>query len=428
MVVTATGMNQSLRILMVSEDVPHPNMGGLALHAIHLAKGLARAGHEVDFMGSRHFPFDEATRVALALPGQFYPELSWIGGWKECRLGFFNPIRRSVLARRYARAILRRAAGYDVIHYHGHVPDVGAFIPKSVNFVQTRHDQGSDCVTHVRFKQGEVCTELDPGACAGCISARPNRIQTALSTIAVAQYRRRVRASFTRHKTVFVSEMLRRNFSRTAGPGRWGSVVHNFLDLDSVKIALKAPWRPASIPPKARLIVYAGKLYPPKGISPLLAALMPYLPVDTHVAVLGDGPQEQTLRASYGSPQVHFFGWQDRASTLGLMAGADILVLPSVCEEPCATTVLEGLALGKTIFALALGGTPELRAYETFPGQLRLFDSMEGLVSALVETKVGFGDENRKPFVCTVDKAVVRLMAVYLAPPDSDVRPVGNSA
>jgi len=220
-----------MRILLVSEDVPHPAMGGLGKHAVTLARALAAEGHEVDLMGSRRFPYDDAARAEMALPGEFFADLRWrFGGWKEQALGFFNPLRRAVLARDFARIIMARARDYDVIHYHGHVPDVAAFIPADVNFVQTRHDQGADCLVHTRFRRGAICTETDPAACAGCVGKTPpGAIRRALSAAAVRQYRERVKRAFRAHKVIFVSEMLRRNFARTAGKEEWGVVVHNFL-------------------------------------------------------------------------------------------------------------------------------------------------------------------------------------------------------
>jgi glycogen(starch) synthase len=58
-------------------------------------------------------------------------------------------------------------------------------------------------------------------------------------------------------------------------------------------------------------------------------------------------------------------------------------VVPSVWEEPCGTTVLEALALGRQCIALARGGTPELAAYQLYQGQLQLAASMEQLVAML---------------------------------------------
>jgi glycosyltransferase involved in cell wall biosynthesis len=61
-----------------------------------------------------------------------------------------------------------------------------------------------------------------------------------------------------------------------------------------------------------------------------------------------------------------------------------VLVIPSVWEEPCGTTVLEALALGKQCLALARGGTPELAAYQYYDGQLQLAETMPRLVERLV--------------------------------------------
>lgn len=404
-----------MRILLVSEDVPFPSMGGLAKHALALGRALGRAGHHVDFMGNAEQDFANG-EPELALSGRFFPELKGTQrGWKERSLGCFIPFKRDVIARGIARAILARAAGYDVVHYHGHYPNVGAFIPAHVNFVQTRHDQGSECLIHTRFRNGGVCTALDPAECAGCVASHPNGLQRVVSASTVQAYRHQVVESFRRHKTVFVSQMLLRNFTRLAGPGSWGSVVHNFIDQAALARAAAAPMRPADLPLDARVIVFAGKLYPPKGIEPLLAGAVPRLADNTHILVIGDGPQEQVLRKDYGSSRVRFLGWCSAAMTLSHMAGADAIVVPSVWEEAFGQTTFEGLALGKPTYALARGGTPELKAYEVYPGQLRLFDSMESLVADLTSPSSSGQPAGVRPFRRGVDEAVAELLEIYRA-------------
>jgi glycosyltransferase involved in cell wall biosynthesis len=403
-----------MRILLVSEDVPFPSMGGLAKHALALGRALGRAGHQVDFMGNAEQVFVDG-EPELAMPGRFFPELkSTQRGWKEQSLGCFIPFKRDVIARGIARAILLRAADHDVVHYHGHYPNVGAFIPAHINFVQTRHDQGSDCLVHTRFRNGDVCTALDPAECAGCMVNHPNAFQRAVSAITVRAYRRRVAEAFRLHKTVFVSQMLLRNFTRSAGPGPWGSVVHNFIDQAALERAAAAPMRPEDLPADARVIVFAGKLYPAKGIEPLLAGAVPKLAGNTYILVIGDGPQEQLLRGIYASNRVRFLGWCTSEKTLAHMAGADGIVVPSVCEESCATTVLEALALGKPCLALARGGTPELKRYERYPGQLTLCSDMKSLVARLQVSAGGFAD-NAIPeyFASDVHSALVNIVKIY---------------
>jgi len=119
-----------MKILLVSEDVPYPSMGGLARHALILARALVKAGHEVDFLGGNQHPIEVAGAEGQ-FGGRFFGELSGhLAGWKERSLGMFLPPKRSWLARRFARRIMLRARDYDVIHYHGHVPNVARYIPE----------------------------------------------------------------------------------------------------------------------------------------------------------------------------------------------------------------------------------------------------------------------------------------------------------
>ena len=150
-----------MRVLLVSEDIPYPNMGGLAKHVLNLAHALVRAGHVVDLLGGDQHPL-EAAGDEGKFGGRFFGELNGhLAGWKEIQLGLYLPPKRTWLARRFARIIMRHAPDYDVVHYHGHVPNVALFIPEDVNFVQTRHDHGSECLAHTRFRDDAICESID---------------------------------------------------------------------------------------------------------------------------------------------------------------------------------------------------------------------------------------------------------------------------
>jgi glycosyltransferase involved in cell wall biosynthesis len=370
-----------MRILMVSEDVPYASMGGLAKHALNLARALVRAGHTVDFLGGTQYPIEIAGDEG-EFGGQFIGALSGhLAGWKERRLGIYIPYKRSWLARRFARIIADHAAGYDVVHYHGHVPNLARYLPAGINFLQTRHDQGSDCLQHTRFRNGTVCTSTDPRDCAGCIANQPSALQRVISTMAVRRFRQEVADSFQRCPTVFVSDLLRRHFCRSMGDRDWGIVIHNFIDLELLRRAASQPLRLPDAAPVELVVV--GKIYPPKGINQLVELFFHRQIPGFRLLVVGDGPELKNLRTRYDSPGIHFLGWRDGFETLRLTAGADAVVVPSVCEESCATTVFEGLLLGKTVFALARGGTPELACYAAQPEQLRLYGDLPELVDDL---------------------------------------------
>ena len=399
-----------MRILMVSEDVPFPSMGGLAKHALNLSRALIRAGHQVDFLGNDLHPIDSAGDEGI-FGGRFFGELKDTAGWKETTLGMFFPPRRSWLAKRFARTILRYASGYDVIHYHGHAPNIGYYIPKKINFIQTRHDQGGDCLIHIRFRNREICKTCDPAECAGCITPHPNSVQRAISGMAVRRYRNEVIESFLRHKTVFVSDMLHRNCTRALGSHAWGTVIHNFVDLENIKRACESiPSRSKN--PDELNVFLAGRLYAPKGIEPFLRELRPLIPSNMSITLAGNGEDEARLRMQYECRQIRFLGWCSPEKTLKMAAASDAIVVPSVWEEPCATTILEGLFLGKPTFALTRGGNPELALYAA-PGQFRLHPDMNSLVRDLVTLKAGTSYTPRQDGPGGADHAAQQLLRIY---------------
>ena len=366
----------AMRVLLVSEDIPAPQIGGLGRHVITLGNALIAAGHQVLLMG-RTGSGGDTSQAGLGFAGDFIGGFDFIGmGWKEEQLGAWLPYKRRLMAARIEQAILRHAAGFDVVHYHGHLPMVGLGLPASLNFVQTRHDQGSECITHLRFRAAAPCDALAPADCAGCIHPAPGKLRRAVSAAAVDQYRTDVARNFAARKTIFVSDFLRRQFLR-AVPGadlRKSRVIHNFVDLGRLCRAAEAA---ASPQPGTLLLV--GRMDEAKGFGPFLDAFEPLLAPGQQVLMVGDGPERAALQSRHAGGQVRFLGWRDNAEVLSLTRSAQACVVPSAWEEPCATTVLEPLLLGRPTLALHRGGTPELVAYERYRGQLQLATDMKQL-------------------------------------------------
>lgn len=393
-----------MKILMVSEDLPGVQLGGLGKHVVTLSNALLKTGHEVAILGRKNVDATHAGfhgtfigAIALAHPN-----------WKESQLGFFNPLKRPWLARSIAATIARHAAGFDVVHYHGHLPLAGSYVHDSCPFVQTRHDQGSDCLIHLRFRDGRICDALDPRACASCIARAPGPLRQAISGAAVDGYRDRTAGAFARHKTVFVSEFLRRRFqqSRPGADLRRTHVIPNVVDMARLQSAS------ARVPEPGK-IVLAGRIDTGKGFAEFLAAVQGRIPAGAHVDIVGDGPARALLAPGYANPCIHFAGWQDYDSTIACMARAQLCIVPSVCEEACSTTVLEALALGRPCLALARGGTPELARFQRYPGQLTLVQDMANLVDAIapllaapinrINTAAPFGADVHQVLPCLLD-------------------------
>ena len=366
-----------MRILMVSEDLPGAQVGGLGKHVVTLANRLLGAGHHVEILGRNDRGVEDCA-AQIGFRGDYRPGFDYAHpGWKELQLGVFNPLKRPYFARKIAAAIDLHAPDFDVVHYHGHLPMVGLHVAEGINYVQTRHDQGSECLTHLRFRDEAVCDKLVPGDCSACITKHAGTMRKLVTAIAVTSYRSQSAQAFARHKTVFVSDFLRRQFLRAVPDADLSRcrVIHNFVDYPRLlHIAQGAP------APDAGEVVLVGRIDAGKGFGEFLAASEGRLPPHARVTVVGDGPRRAALEARHAGPAVRFLGWQDYTQALALTARAHIAVVPSLCEEACSTTVLEALALGRPCVALARGGTPELAAYQQTPGQLQLAGSMAELV------------------------------------------------
>lgn len=364
---------------MASEDLPGERIGGLGKHVVTLANALVARGHRVAILG-RNDAGPGAGAAQVGFVGRFIPGFDYRRpGWKELQLGLFNPLKRPWFARKIGRAINRYARGFDVVHYHGHLPMVGLHVDPAINFVQTRHDQGSECLTHLRFRADAVCTTIAPRDCSACISASAGALRKSVTALAVDGYRHQSAAAFGARKTVFVSDFLRRQFLR-AVPGADLSrckVIHNFVSYDELR-RIAAGERGAGA--GAGQVLLVGRIDAGKGFGEFLAEAAPRLPSGVTLSIAGDGPERLPLEQRFGAGQVRFLGWQPYDEVIRLAARSHLCVVPSVCEEACSTTVLEALALGKQCVALARGGTPELLAYQMYDGQLRLADTMAQLV------------------------------------------------
>ncbi|KAF3998160.1 glycosyltransferase family 4 protein [Glaciimonas immobilis] len=397
-----------MKILLVSEDIPSKTLGGLGKHVIALGNALIAAGHEVSLMGC-DTPSYILCAEEMGFQGKFIAAFgNPLRGWKESQLGFFNSWKRPYFAKKMAKKIQSYAKSFDVVHYHGHQPMVGRYIAPWVNFVQTRHDQGGDCITNVRFRHGEICVERSPAECAKCIHPSPGLVHTKLSAHAVQRYRDETSAAFELHPVVFVSEFLRKNYALTMPKVLLEKtiVIHNFVNEDLLGESLFT--KQTEMNTTTFHIHVAGRLDAGKGISTFLDLIEPRLPSNWRVDVYGDGPLREMIDAKYVDSLVRIHGYCSYPEVVAATRNANVVVVPSMWEEACGTTIIEALRLGKICYALRRGGTSELASYGQ-SNQLRLFDDLTTLTDALL-TANDFTDRTGG------ESADVRLHVLKLLP------------
>lgn len=135
-------------------------------------------------------------------------------------------------------------------------------------------------------------------------------------------------------------------------------VIANPVDVDRLR-QLAVPVK--RHPGVGLRLVAAGRLVEQKGFGRLLD-LLPALPDDTHLAILGEGPLRGALSEQVASlglgERVHLAGFSD--SPWPRYAGADAFVLPSLWEG-LPNAALEALAVGTPVIAAPeAGGIAEI--------------------------------------------------------------------
>lgn len=373
-----------MKILLVTEDLPVSKLGGAGKHAVLLGNALIEAGHEVELLGClRQTGVDTNNDFQGKLHATI--DMSHIG-LKEVALGIFNPFRRLLIAWRIWTAIKQLPyQKFDVIHYHGHMAELGMLVPKYINYVHTLHDQGSECLTMIRFKNGEPCKAASALVCAGCATkSKPNLLQKWISASAVKLHRYLARKSFTRHKAIFVSDFLQQRFKSIVKKSNEinSSAIHNFTDVEAMRRLFGN--NPALNTTNVRpIILLVGRVDQTKGQEAFLDALPNSVFAKMEIQIVGDGRDLDKLQEKYVTRGVKFLGFRTQEEVYKLTNQANACVMTSICEEAFGNTTLEAIVLGKPVLALNHGATPELMRYSIFPNQLQLFEDMYTLARAL---------------------------------------------
>jgi colanic acid/amylovoran biosynthesis glycosyltransferase len=156
-----------------------------------------------------------------------------------------------------------------------------------------------------------------------------------------------------------VSYFGRAQAMRLVTPDHWSK-------LHVVRCGLPLSELPEQAPPSAaKSLICVGRLSPEKGQAGLLETFAEVSRDHQHLelVLVGDGPEADRLRALVGqlgiSGRVRFAGRLSEADTLGEIAKADILVLPSFMEG-LPIVLMEAMAVGTAVIASRVAGIPEL--------------------------------------------------------------------
>jgi glycosyltransferase involved in cell wall biosynthesis len=327
-----------MHIAFVNSLYPPHGAAGAETSLRLLATSLRDRGHRCSVVTLTPEPAGTNGEVdGIAVRALPLANVYWPFGGRRPRL--LRPVFQAFDA--HNPAMGRRLAGVlaelrpDVVHMHNlqgfSVAAWGAAEACGVPVVQTLHDYYTACPRSTMWRPGRGNCATPCAECA--LFAAPRR-----------------RLSRVPHVVTSVS---RRVIDRVHAAGVFATTRHvrvirgnNAPQPDADASRRDGPLR----------LGFLGRLDPAKGIGELIEAVAG-LPITLQVAGSGAPDYEAALRTRAAGANVNFLG---HVAPTAFLRGLDLLVIPSVWEDPFPRVFHEALAQGVPSLVTPLGGLPEV--------------------------------------------------------------------
>ncbi|NLG50710.1 MAG: glycosyltransferase family 4 protein [Chloroflexi bacterium] len=216
-------------------------------------------------------------------------------------------------------------------------------------------------------------------------------VKQVLGQLALRQLRRESRPALRLENCFFVSRAVCQSFLQSGVTMGRTAVIHGGTQVEQFETATTG--RVPRTPGSPLRLLYCGRLHPDKGVHTAIAAIGKLQRGAVRLTICGDdrspyGEHLHLLAQKEGVSEYTFFrGSVPRSQIPEVMAQHDVLLFPSVWEEPFARTLMEGMAAGLTVVGTTTGGSGEILVENetglTFPAEdaKALADQIDKLLS-----------------------------------------------
>ena len=243
----------------------------------------------------------------------------------------------------------------EIAHFHNTFPLLSPAVysaakERRVPVVQTLHNFRLICPGALLFRDGHVCE-----ACLGRRFAWPavlhscyrhDRAATAVTAVMVWAHSLVGTWRSAVHRYIALSEFSRQRFIAGGLPADRVVVKPNFLAAD-----------PGLGEHSDDYALFVGRLSEEKGLRVLLEAWSNHR-LSVPLKIVGNGPLESLSKTS--PENVEWCGWRDKATVIGLMKAARVLIVPSICYENFPMTIVEAFATGLPVITTGHGSLKEI--------------------------------------------------------------------
>ncbi len=355
---------------MLTQFYP-PYIGGEEIHVRNLARVLSDRGHHVEIITSATASSEERTVLDRDVEVHYvHPashRLPWL--YSDRNHPHAMPISDPAMSKAIGDAL---ASGrFDVVHAHDWIVN-SALRPARrarVPIVLTLHDYSHVCAQKRLMTRGAICPGPSLGSCIRCAASHYGPLVGPITVGAnnvVRRARQQTIAAF-----VAVSSAV---------------AHHNGLDMDDERSVVIPNFIPDSLvdataPPRPDgPILFVGTLLVDKGVQ-VLADAFQLLPGSLRLQMMGRHVPGQELHIP---PGVELIGPQPHDVVMSAMREARLVVVPSIWNDPCPTTVLEAMAVARPVVGSRAGGITDM-VHDGVTGRLVSPGSAPALAEAITQ-------------------------------------------